>query len=160
MPTVDVWFPAVMTLLGTILGAAMEHLYSGRNWLQQQQWSNREKYYTDLLANLTRLRISLEHRSEYFERPGSEYDKVENEDWFKTNAETGGTAFRAIRELTGPARVFLSGKVIDALEELIREQWNAAEHSVCTAEYVTSLLTIVQTAEAEVLKEARHAVAK
>lgn len=159
MPTVDVWFPAVMALLGIMAGAILEHFFSRRNWLRQQQWGIREKYYTDLLYNLRKLRLSLQDRAGFFEEPGSEYSNYDDDESFKALAHRGGEAFHAIRELTGPACIFLSGKTVGTLEELNCEQWNAAQFSVCTAEYVRKLLAVVEEAEGAIVNEARRAVA-
>jgi hypothetical protein len=130
---------------------------SSRHWLNQQQWSIREKRYTDLLSNLTRLKLSLQDRNNYYMEPGSEHDSSLSEnEHFNELSRIGYESLRAIREQIGPASVFLSDKTIEALEELVREHWNAAEFSVCTADYVSSALNLVDAASSAVLAEARN----
>jgi hypothetical protein len=134
---------------------------SGRNWLSQQQWSFREQRYSELLSHLTKLRISLQDRSDYFMEPGSEHDESRTEgENFKQLARRGYESYQAIRELIGPASVFLSANAIQALEELVREHWGVAEFSICAADYITSSLKLVDAAHAAVLTEARSELAR
>jgi hypothetical protein len=134
---------------------------SGRNWLSQQQWSIREQRYSELLSHLTKLRLSLQDRGDYFMEPWPAYDQSSKEgEHFKELARRGYESYQAIRELIGPASVFLSANAIDALEELVREHWSVAEFSICTADYVTSALKLVDAAHAAVLTEARSELAR
>lgn len=131
-----------------------------RHWLNQQQWSIREEYYMDLLSNLTKLKLSLQDRNDYYVEPGSEHDDSHAEsEHFKELSRIGYDSFRAVRELIGPASVFLSSRAIEALEELVREHWHATEFSVCTADYVSSALKLVDAAYSAVLAEAKEGLA-
>lgn len=127
-----------------------------KNWLTQQQWAIREQHYMSLLANLMKLKLSLQDRSSYYVQPGSEHDencsKGEN---FQALSQVGHKSYQAIRELIGPASVFLSIKAIESLEQLVRDHWDVAEFSQCTAEYVSAALTLVESAQSAVLAEAR-----
>ncbi len=52
------------------------------NWLHQQSWSLKEKYYSGLLEALNSLKMSLLNRLDHYMEPGSEYldsDINENE---------------------------------------------------------------------------------
>lgn len=131
-----------------------------RHWLNQQQWIIRESHYTDLLSDLTKLRLSLEDRSNYYMEPGSERDagRTENQH-FRELCRVGQESLGAVREQIGPASVFLSDKTIAALETLVHEHWNVAEFSVCTADYISSALQLVDTAYSAVLSEARAELA-
>ncbi len=138
-----------------------EEPLSGRNWLSQQQWNIREQRYSELLSHLTRLHLSLQDRNDYFMEPGSAYDESCTEgEHFKELARRGYESYQAIRELIGPASVFLSANAIDALENLVREHWDVAEFSICTAEYITSALNLVNAAHSAVLTEARSELAR
>jgi hypothetical protein len=133
---------------------------SGKNWLNQQQWAIREKYYLGLLAHLTKLRLSLVDREVRFDQPGSEYDNtIDETDHFKRLRHIGDEAHQAIRDLIGPAAVFLSEETIKQLEQLDRDYWNAAEDSVCTADYTTKARKLVDAAQAAVLAEAKKDLA-
>lgn len=134
---------------------------SSRNWLNQQQWNFREQRYSELLSHLTKLSLSLQDQSAYFIEPGSEHDQSRVEgDHFRDLARRGHESYQAIRELIGPASVFLSANSISTLEELVREHWSVAEFSVCTADYVTSMLKLVDSARTVVLSEARSELAR
>lgn len=134
---------------------------SSRHWLNQQQWSIREKHYADLLAHLAKLRLSLQDQDSYYMRPGSAYDSSISENkHFKELSRIGYESLCAIREQVGPASVFLSDKTIETLEVLVREHGNLAESSICTAEYVSSTLDVVNAAYSAVLAEARNELAR
>lgn len=130
---------------------------SRKNWLTQQQWAIREQHYMNLLANLTKLKLSLRDRDSYYMEPGSEHnDKLSKGERFQALAQVGHESYQAIRELIGPASVFLSAKAIESLEKLVCDHWSVAEFSACTAEYVSEALTLVETAQSSVLAEARN----
>ena len=156
----DSYIALVSGLVGALLGAAGSVLtvwIQSRHWLSQQRWSNRGKYYMELLSNLTRLKLSLEDRNEYYNEPGSEHDASRSEsEQFKELSRTGHDALRAVREQIGPASVFLSDDAIEALEKLIREHWHTSESAACTAEYVSSAIDVVDAACTAVVKEAKN----
>jgi hypothetical protein len=134
---------------------------SSKNWLTQQQWAIREKHYMDLLASLTKLKLSLEDRASYFVEPGSEHNNsVSDGEHFKTLERVGHESYQAIRELIGPASVFLSDKAIESLEKLVRNHWNLAEFSAGTADYVFEVLPLVKEAQSVVLLEARSELSR
>lgn len=129
---------------------------SRKNWLNQQQWSIREQHYMSLLAHLTKLKLSLQDRHYYYMEPGSAHEADRsNGEHFQALAQVGHESYQAIRELIGPATVFLSSKAIESLEQLVRDHWGVAEFSVCTAEYVSEALKLVEAAQSAVLGEAR-----
>lgn len=128
-----------------------------RAWRQQLKWSRREKYYMGLLSNLTKFKLSLLDRESYYMEPGSEYNKPNMSDkYFQELTRVGYESFQAIRELTGPASVFLSNRAIAALDKLESELWEVGEYSVCTAEYISSALRLVEAAYSRVLAEAKN----
>lgn len=130
---------------------------SGQTWLNQQQWSIREQRYSELLSHLTKLRLSLVDRSEYFMHPGSEHDESSVKGGrFEELARCDYESYQAIRELMGPSSVFLSANTIRTLESLVREHWNIAEFSLCTADYISSALELTEVAHAALLAEARN----
>lgn len=127
-----------------------------KSWLTQQQWNMREKYYMSLLACLTKFRLSLEDRSGYFNEPGSEYDvSLTDGEHYQSLAQIGSQCYQEIRELLGPASVFLSRSAIESIERLLHEQWNIAEFSACAADYVSESLVLVRAAHEAVLREAK-----
>jgi hypothetical protein len=129
---------------------------SRKNWLTQQQWAIREQHYMSLLRHLTKLNLSLQDRDSYYMEPGSEHDQARSQgEHFQELARVGHESYQAIRELIGPASVFLSSKAIDSLEQLVRDHWSVAEFSACTAHYVSEALELVKVAQLAVLEEAR-----
>lgn len=151
-------------LLTPIASAAVVNIQLRKShswWLRQQQWSIREKHYTELLSHLTKYRLSLEDRADYFMEPGSEHNQSLTEgEHFKELALRGYESYQAIRDLIGPASVFLSENAIDALKELVREHWNVARFSSCPADGITSALKLVDAAQTAVLTEARSELAR
>jgi hypothetical protein len=130
---------------------------SRKSWLTQQQWAIREQHYMSLLKHLTKLKLSLQDRASHYIGPGSEHDKSRSKGkHFQDLTQVGHESYQAIRELIGPASVFLSGRAIESLEQLVRDHWSVAEFSVCTADYVSQALKLVEAAQSAVLAEARN----
>ncbi|MEX8517070.1 MAG: hypothetical protein AB3X44_00970 [Leptothrix sp. (in: b-proteobacteria)] len=128
-----------------------------RSWLTQQQWAIREQHYMNLLSHLMKLKLSLEDRDSYFLEPGSDYnDNLSKGEHFMNLAKIGHDSYQTIRELIGPASIFLSSKAIKSLEHLVRDYWSTAEFSLCTAEYISVALKLVEEAQSAVLSEARN----
>jgi hypothetical protein len=128
-----------------------------KSWLTQQQWAIREQHYMRLLSHLMKLKLSLQDRKSYYMEPGSEHDEnLSAGEHFQNLAAVGHESYQAIRELMGPASVFLSSTAIESLEQLVRDHWGIAEFSMCTAEYVAEALKLVEVAQSVVLAEARN----
>ena len=133
---------------------------SSKSWLTQQQWAIREQHYISLLSHLMKLKLSLQDRDDYYMEPGSEHDETRSKgEHFQKLAQAGHESYQALRELIGPASLFLSSKSIESLEKLVQGHWNVAEFSVCTAEYVSEALKLVEIAQAAVLSEAKNELA-
>src|SRR2546428_8202478 len=134
---------------------------SRKSWLTQQQWAIREQHYMSLLTHLTKLKLSLQDRDLYYVEPGSQHDESRsNGEHFQELARIGHESYQAIRELIGPASVFLSSKAIESLDQLVRDHWTVAEFSLCTAEYVSEAFKLVDAAHAAVLTVARSELAR
>jgi len=132
---------------------------SGSSWLSQQQWALREKYYGELLTQLHKLYLTLVDRSEFYIQPGSEHDMTIAQDpRFIELDKRGNSALEAIRELMGPASIFLSDTTISALDKLVSDHWSVAFDSH-PEEYVTKTLELVTKAKAAVLAQARKQLA-
>lgn len=151
----NVWVAPIAALVGTALGAWLLDHFSGKRWLRQQQWAAREKYYVDLLTHLTKAEMGLQGQSEYYHEPGSEYQNYSNDERFARLGRAAYEALHAVEELAGPARLFLSQEAIDALQTLVREDWNAAFDSAHSGEYIDKALPLVQKAETAVLAAAQ-----
>ncbi len=152
---INVWVPAVTALTATALGAWLLDHFAGRRWQSQQQWAVREKRYTDLLAQLTKAEMSLQRQSDYYMRPGSEHDDNSKDERFLRLGRAAAEALHSIEELSGPAGLFLSQKAIDALDELIREDWHAGFDAAHPGEYIEKALPLVRNAQAAVLAAGR-----
>lgn len=136
---------------------SIKNTLSGKNWLTQQQWTIREKHYVQLLSDLTKLKISLQARNQYFVEPGSEYNtSLEEQPGFLNASSNGSRALSAIDEQIGPAALFLSKKSIASLEKLVRKHCSVAEFSACTVEYVSAALDLVEVAYSAVLFEGKQ----
>jgi hypothetical protein len=130
---------------------------SRKFWLSQQQWAIREQHYMSLLTNLTTLKNSLLDQSSYYIQPGSEHDQsIPDSPHFQELSRRAYKSYQSIRELMGPAAIFLSSSAIEALEDLVKEHWHVENFSSCTEEYVSGALKLVETAHAVILAEARN----
>jgi hypothetical protein len=139
---------------------AIKITLSGSSWLSQQQWALREKYYVELLTQLNKLYLTLLDRSEYYLEPKSEHDMtIAEKPRFVALAKRGADALNEIRQLMGPASIFLSDSAIQSLQNLVRDHWNVAFDSH-PDEYVTRTLELVSKANAEVLAEAKKQLSK
>ena len=156
------------TLIGALVGGSVSIITTAvtenirtkllsRNWINQQHWGFREKYYMGILEHLTILRNTLLDRSNYYLQPGSEHDDNHTDtEHFRELTLRGSESYRTVRELIGPASVFLSDKSRSALQELMSEHWHVAEFSSCKAEYLDSTLKLVDVAYSAVLEEAKN----
>lgn len=122
----------------------------------QGKWSEREKYYFEILKNLGTWRDSLIDRMDYFQQPGSVYDeRYSQSTYYKKKGEQAADALTAIREQINVARVFLSKKSIAILDELIKEHWYISEHGAINAkDYLDSTHDIVDKAYQAILTDA------
>ena len=146
----------IAALVGVWLGT---HL-SRKSWLRQRQWTSREKYYLDLVTYLTRAELSLQAQSEYHEGPpGSEYGDHSDNETFRQLGRAASEALHSVKELTGPAEVFLSQGAMGALHELLREEWHANAAAVHPSEYIQKTLTLVRSARAAVIEAAKAELA-
>jgi hypothetical protein len=133
---------------------------SRKFWLSQQQWAIREQHYMNLLKQLTLLKNSLLDQSTYYIQPGSEHDQsIPENPHFQNLSQNAFKSFQAIRELMGPAAIFLSGNAIGALDQLVKEHWHVENFSSCTEEYVSGTLKLVEAAHSVILAEAKSQLA-
>lgn len=109
-----------------------------------------------LLEHLTVLRNTLLDRNDYYLEPGSEHDdKHTHTEHFQELTLRGSESYRTVRDLIGPAAVFLSDKSRSAIQELTSEYWHLTEFSSCKAEYLDSTMKLVDVAYSAVLQEAK-----
>jgi hypothetical protein len=147
--------------------AATEHQmdFSSRVWLLQKQWGIREQKYAELLQQLTKFRMAIHGQDEYFMEPYDDHDQK----FMRSVSENGkfqklGTviieADEALRELVGPASIFLSDKTIAALSEMHIKKYEIANFSAThLGEYVAETRKVVDAAYEAVLQEARSELA-
>lgn len=130
------------------------------SWLAQQKWQRCEAYFTDLLANLSRLKRSLLARSSYLIEAGAGYVKIhERSPQFQLQAVAGADAFRSVERMAGTAAVYLSDGTVRAVEQLAREAWHVEYDPAREQESVERILELTDKAYAKVLAEARSALA-
>ncbi|WP_367866966.1 hypothetical protein [Pedobacter sp. WC2423] len=124
----------------------------------QARWSEREKFYYDILKNLGIWKDSLSDRLDYYQQPGSEYDtEHENKPYFLARSEQGRNAYQNIREQVNIGRIFLSDKSIADLEDLIGEYWVIREHrAVSTLDYLQLTSDIVRKTYSSILQDAKR----
>jgi len=135
----------------------IKQFLSGRAWRSQQQWSAREKFYSELLTHLHHFKIALDDLSDYYVEPGSEYMSDDRRgDHFHVLLADASTAFTRVQKLLGPAAIFLSPTAVDSLRYLIDEHYGLANFEVlCTADYVDGAHKLVKAAYDRVLQEAK-----
>jgi hypothetical protein len=109
-------------------------------------WSEREKYYYELLAALGKWKNSLLDRSVYYMEPGSEFrdDSITTLPGFKNLSLSGQEALSSIRDQLTVARLFLSEKAVACMDKMVSEHWQISEmDAVCNADYLEKTLKLV-----------------
>ncbi len=127
------------------------------NWINQQQWMLRERYYAGLLDGLYTLKSSLESLQTWYIEPGSEHRDTEFEktESFQKMLGNARRALGKIKELHGPAELVISGPAINALEDFYDEYWSASEFSMCNSDWLERAYGCAQKAHSEVLRQAK-----
>lgn len=132
------------------------------NWLHQQSWYLKEKYYSGLLEELYKLRLSLSERLDYYHQPGSEHNdtQISECDYFRKQGKIGSVALKKIRDLQGPAEMIISERAIKALNKFYTVNWEAENFSSHRKEYLENMHTSVEETCKVILEEARLALIK
>lgn len=129
---------------------------TGEAWRNQQQWSTRERYYSNLLTQLQNFRLALSELGDYYMEPGSEHTPDSQQgDYFSKLLTVAHESHREVRKLLGPAALYLSASTVQALTDLGSKYWNIANFSSCTADYASESHALVVTAYGQVLVEAK-----
>lgn len=127
------------------------------NWLHQQSWYLKEKYYTGLLESLYLLKLSLSARLDHYMEPDSQYsdDQINESPHYKKQIDIGSEALQQLQRLHGPAEMVVSKRAIQALNEFYGASWHANNFSACNNEYLTEVTASVEKTHKVVLEEAR-----
>ena len=127
------------------------------SWLHQQSWYLKEKYYSGLLENLYKLRLSISDRLDYYMVPGSEYhdEQVNKSEHYKKQTEIGIESLQNIQRLHGPAEMVITKKAIEALMQFYSADWHAGNFSACNKEYLDDAHQSVNDVYQTVLQEAQ-----
>jgi hypothetical protein len=138
-----------------------ENIKSGilyRSWHNQQYWSIKEKHYTEILKHLTICKSTIIDRLEFYQTPCSEYDdSCSNTELFINLSQKAQVSFLVLRDLIGPASIFLSDTTIETLTVLNKEHAGIANYgAVCMKDYLESTYKEVDKAFCSVLYEARN----
>lgn len=153
------WVAPITALIGAFGGVWLGNRLSRKSWLRERRWTNRERYYLDLLSQLRRAELSLQGQSEYYQEAGSEHGDYSGEERFNRLGTAVTEALQAIKELIGPAEVFLSPKAIGAVRELVREEWHAGYDGADRGGYIKKVLSLVGSAQAAVIRAAKAELA-
>lgn len=138
---------------------------SNRTWLTQQQWIIREQKYSELLKYLTKIQMAIHEQQDYFTEPYNPHDakwmqSISENSNFKRLGQRMIEAEELLRELIGPASVFLSDKTIASLHRLQAEIHGIANFTAQhLGEYVEETRKVVDAAYEAVLQEARNELA-
>jgi len=149
------WLAPIAALVGVWLGNRL----SRESWLRERRWTNREKYYLDLLSQLRKAELSLQGQSEYYEEPGSEHSDYSGDERFDRLGIAAGEALQSVKELIGPAEVLLSPKAIGAVRELVLEEWHASYEGADRGSYIRKVLSLVNSAQTAVIEAAKAELA-
>lgn len=127
------------------------------SWLHQQSWYLKEKYYSGLLENLYKLRLSISDRLNYYVVPESEYhdEQVNKSEHYKKQTEIGIESLQNIQRLHGPAEKVITKKAIEALMQFYSADWHAGDFSTCNKEYLDDAHQSVNDVYQTVLQEAQ-----
>lgn len=127
------------------------------NWLHQQSWILKEKYYSGLLEALYNFQSSLSARLGWYEHPGSEYrdEEIEKKEHYINQSRIGSEAYNKIQQLHGPAEMVISQRAIEALENFYSLEWHGSNSSVCNKDYLMGTHALVEETRRIILEEAR-----
>jgi hypothetical protein len=153
------WVAPITALVGALGGVWLGNRLSRESWLRERRWASREKYYLDLLSQLRKAELSLQGQGEYYEEPRSEHGDYSGDERFNELGRAAAQALQAVKELVGPAEVFLSPKAIGAVRELVREEWHAGYEGADGAGYIKKVLSLVSGAQASVIEAAKAELA-
>jgi hypothetical protein len=132
---------------------------AGSAWRSQQEWSARERYYSQLLTHLHQFKMALEElSSDYFLEPGTEHmpDEERDERFHKLRRDAG-VAFAEAEKLLGPAALFLQADTVKGLNALFARHWGLANfEAICTADYVRGACKLASQGYAQVLSDAQR----
>jgi len=126
-------------------------------------WSEREKYYYELLGALGKWKNSITDRQTYYMQPGSEYsdDTITAQTGFKSLSTKGSEALGIVRDQLPVARLFLSPNTIALLDDMLSDHWLIAEmDAVCMSDYLDKTLPLVKRAYDSVLADAKKDLKK
>jgi uncharacterized membrane-anchored protein YhcB (DUF1043 family) len=126
-------------------------------WRSQQLWSERMRYYSDLLSHLHQFRMVLDDLSDYFLEPGGEFLPDETRgDHFKRLQIDASSSCKEVEKLLGSAALFLSPQALSSLKKLIADHWGLVNiEAINTAEYVDGAHKLSAIAYDQVLNEAK-----
>lgn len=122
-------------------------------------WSDREQNYYVLLHNLGNWKNSISDRLNYYQEPGSWHkDEPESHNEYR---EKGSLALENIREQLGTARIFLSEKSTNTIEELLGNHWYISEYGArSVADYLHQMSDEVQKTYDVILHDAKRDLSK
>jgi hypothetical protein len=131
---------------------------SGRAWRSQQEWSARERYYSQLLTHLHHFKLALDELSDYYIEPGTEHiPDEERGERFQALRTDASKAYAEAEKLLGASALYLAPSAVLALERLFTQHWGLANfEAICTADYVAGATKLAKEAYGHVLSEARN----
>ncbi len=141
----------------TIVTESIKSDLSSGNWLSQQSWFLKEKYYSLLLNELYKLKQSLSSQLDHYIQPGSEHNDMrinKNKHYIK-QSQIGGDALERIKNMQGSSEIVISDRARDSLHKLHDNYWDANFESSHNKEYLDTVFKSVDATYATILEEAK-----
>jgi len=130
---------------------------ANHGWVSQQQWQLKERYYSEILENLYKFKITLDDRSDFFLEPGSEHHtSYQSNEHYQHHQRQGSNALEKVYRLSGSGAIVISEAASNALSELRSDQWVNSHHTMCEAEFISKSLENVNHIYTVVLSEAKN----
>jgi hypothetical protein len=138
----------------------IKQLINGKAWRHQQQWTAREKYYSELLNILYRIEITLDDLAEYFSDRGTEHLRDEEHGpRFTELMRKSGEFMSDLRDLIGSSELYLSPPTVNILKKMQSDHWTLVNFdAACSADYIFGAQKLVKMTRTESLKEAKLAL--
>ncbi|HDL7734748.1 hypothetical protein [Yersinia enterocolitica] len=134
---------------------------ANNNWVDQQHWSIREKYYNQLITHLSNWRAALSDRNSYYMTPGSEHDSsIEDSEGYRKLVERCSESRKEVKGLIGPTLIFLSEETIEALNKLFGDIWMIEETVVSESDIAMDKFKLIDSTRNIILDEARRELRK
>ncbi len=129
------------------------------NWLHQQSWQLKEKYYSEILNALYQYKQSVSACLDFYMVPGSEYSEgeIQKQKSYIKSSKKSKAAWEILEQNKGAAEIVLHKDAIEALNKLRSKEWQAFNFEAThDKEYLKIVLEAAIKSYEKILKSAKN----